>query len=110
MGYLLIVRDILPQIATSLKYRKKKVSGGAITSVDQEGDKINIQTAETLEGSLKNSKDLLNKINSESSAWLETTLKSMNKNTFVGANELYIKTLGELKGRSSLIQEVIKKN
>lgn len=106
--YVLIVRDILPILARSIKLRKKKVSGTSSTVLDDETRTIINQTANTLELSLNDSKKLLTKVSVESSAWLESSIKNTNEKTLLDVNKVYIKTIGELKGRSFLIEEAIK--
>jgi len=107
--YVFVARDILPAIARSLKLREKKVGGtGSVSSLDDEGTEIVEQTASTLEGSLKDSRTLLAHISSTSSAWLETSLSDVNTKTLLDLNKNYIKTIGELKGRSFLIEQTIK--
>lgn len=106
--YILMVRDILPTLARSIKLRKKKVSTGAASTLDSEADLITKQTAETLENSLNDSRLLLSTISSESSKWLDVSIKEVNENSLLEVNKAYIKTVGELKGRSYLIEETIK--
>jgi len=106
--YVLVVRDILPGLARSLKLRQKKVSTGSVSSLDDESTEIVEQTANTLEGSLKDSRTLLTHISTTSSAWLETSLNDVNTKTLLDLNKNYIKTIGELKGRSFLIEQTIK--
>jgi len=106
--YLLVVRDILPTLARSIKLRKKKVSTASAASLDDESTAIVGQTATTLEVSLNDSRTLLSKVSSESSQWLESSLLEANEKTLLEVNKTYIKTIGELKGRSFLIEEAIK--
>lgn len=106
--YLLVVRDILPTLARSIKLRKKKVSSASAVSLDDESTAIVDQTATTLEVSLNDSRTLLSKVSSESSQWLESSLLEANEKTLLEVNKTYIKTIGELKGRSFLIEEAIK--
>jgi len=107
--YVLIVRDILPVLARSIKLRKKKVgeSSGS-SSLNDETNAIVAQTATTLEGSLNDSRTLLSNVSTASSEWLESSVKDVNENTLLELNKTYIKTIGELKGRSFLIEETIK--
>ena len=106
--YIVVVRDILPVLARSIKLRKKKVSGVASGSLDDEVTIITGQTAKTLEGSLKDSRILLAEVSAESSSWLDSSMKDANDNTLLGINKIYIQTIGELKGRSFLIEDAIK--
>jgi hypothetical protein len=106
--YVLVARDILPAIARSLKLREKKVGTGSVSSLDDEGTEVVGQTAATLEGSLKDSRLLLANISSTGSTWLETSLNDVNTKTLLDLNKNYIKTIGELKGRSYLIEQTIK--
>lgn len=106
--YVLIVRDVLPTLARSIKLRKKKVSGESTGSLDDEATEVINQTAATLEGSLNDSRTLLSNISSESSAWLDSSIREVNEKSLLDINKAYIKTIGELKGRSFLIEETIK--
>lgn len=108
--YLLIARDILPVIARSIKLRKKKVSNKSGSSFDTETKIILDQTALTLDRSLNDSRNLLTKINVESLTWLDSSIQKTNESLLLDANKTYIQTIGELKGRSFLIEEIIKKN
>lgn len=106
--YILIVRDILPVLARSIKLRKKKVGGSSGSSLDTETNNIIAQTATTLETSLNDSRTLLSNVSTASSDWLESSVKDVNENTLLELNKTYVKTIGELKGRSFLIEETIK--
>jgi len=107
--YLLIVKNILPVIARSVKLRKKKVGGtSGESSLDGETNAIIAQTATTLEGSLKDSQSLLSSVSTASSEWLDSSVKNVNESTLLDLNKTYIKTIGELKGRSFLIEQAIK--
>jgi len=108
--YLLIARDILPVIARSIKLRKKKVTNLSGSSFDEETKVIVDQTAATLEGSLNDSRNLLTKINAESLTWLDSSIQKTNESLLLDVNKMYIQSIGELKGRSFLIEEIIKKN
>ena len=106
--YILIVRDILPVLARSIKLRKKKVGNNSSSSLDDETNTILAQTATTLEGSLNDSRTLLSSVSTSTSTWLTTSLKGVNETTLVDLNKSYIKTIGELKGRSYLLEQSIK--
>ena len=106
--YLLIVRDVLPTLARSIKLRQKKVGGGGASSLDEEAITINAQTAATLETSLKDSRTLLTTVSTSSSNWLDSSLTTVNESTLLDLNKSYIKTIGELKGRSFLLEQTIK--
>jgi hypothetical protein len=104
-----MVRDILPELARSIKLRKKKVgenTSGA--SLNDEVIIVTTQTASTLEGSLNDSRTLLSSVSTSTSTWLTTSLKGVNETTLVDLNKSYIKTIGELKGRSYLLEQSIK--
>lgn len=106
--YVVIVRDILPVLARAIKLRKKKKSGLASSSLDVEALTTIGQTATILESSLKDSRALLIEVSSESCSWLDSSVKKVNNNTLLEVNKVYIKTIGELKGRSFLIEGAIK--
>jgi hypothetical protein len=107
--YVFMVREILPELARSIKLRKKKVgenTSGA--SLNDEVITVTTQTASTLEGSLNDSRTLLSSVSTSTSTWLTTSLKAVNKTTLVDLNKSYIKTVAELKGRSYLLEQSIK--
>jgi hypothetical protein len=108
--YVFIVRDILPELARSIKLRKKKVGtdNSSSTSLDDESLAVSTQTATTLENYLKESRTLLVNVSTSTSDWLNSSLKEVNETTLIDLNKNYIKTIGELKGRSYLLEQAIK--
>merc|ERR1712178_131522 len=62
--YVFIVRDILPELARSIKLRKKKVGGegDGESSLDIEALEVSSQTNTTLENSLSDSRALLSNV------------------------------------------------
>lgn len=106
--YILIVKNILPVLARSIKLRKKKVDNTSVSTLDNEGAEVVSKTASILEGSLRESQSLLSNVSVSSSNWLDNSVKEVNEKTLLDLNKNYIKVIGELKGRSYLIEEVIK--
>ena len=106
--YILIVKNILPVLARSIKLRKKKVDNTSVSTLDNEGTEVVSKTASILEGSLRESQSLLSNVSVSSSNWLDNSVKEVNEKTLLDLNKNYIKVIGELKGRSFLIEEVIR--
>jgi F0F1-type ATP synthase membrane subunit b/b' len=106
--YILIVKNILPVLARSIKLRKKKVDNTSVSTLDNEGAEVVSKTASILEGSLRESQSLLSNVSVSSSNWLDNSVKEVNEKTLLYLNKNYIKVIGELKGRSFLIEEVIR--
>ena len=106
--YILIVKNILPVLARSIKLRKKKVDNTSVSTLDNEGAEVVSKTASILEGSLRESQSLLSNVSVSSSNWLDNSIKEVNEKTLLDLNKNYIKVIGELKGRSFLIEEVIR--
>ena len=106
--YLLIVKNILPTLARAIKLREKKVSNASMSGLDDEANTVMENTSSILEGSLKNSQTLLSSVSSTSSNWLNSTLKDTNEKVLLDANKSYVKVIGELRGRSFLIEEAIR--
>ena len=106
--YLLIAKNILPTLARAIKLREKKVSNSSSNSLDDEATAVIASTSSILEGSLKDSQVLLSNVSSTSSTWLTSTLKDTNEKVLVDANKSYVKVIGELRGRSFLIEEAIR--
>jgi len=105
---ILIVKNILPVLARSIKLRKKKVDNTSVSTLDNEGAEVVSKTASILEGSLRESQSLLSNVSVSSSNWLDNSVKEVNEKTLLDLNKNYIKVIGELKGRSFLIEEVIR--
>lgn len=105
--YLLISKNILPAIARSIKLREKKVDNSSVTSLDDESNNVIENTSLLLETSLKDSQELLLKVSTSSANWLNSTIKDTNEQVFKNANQNYVKVIGELRGRSFLIEETI---
>ena len=106
--YILIVKNILPVLARSIKLRKKKVDNTSVSTLDNEGAEVVSKTASILEGSLRESQSLLSNVSVSSTNWLDNSVKEVNEKTLLDLNKNYIKVIGELKGRSFLIEEVIR--
>jgi hypothetical protein len=108
--YVFMVRDILPELARSIKLRKKKVGNNTNepSSLEAEISAVTTQIASTLEGSLNDSRTLLTAVSTSTSTWLVTSFKNVNETALVDLNKSYIKTIGELKGRSYLLEQSIK--
>jgi F0F1-type ATP synthase membrane subunit b/b' len=106
--YLLIVKNILPTLARAIKLREKKVSNASMSGLDDEANTVMENTSSILEGSLKDSQTLLSSVSSTSSNWLNSTLKDTNEKVLLDANKSYVKVIGELRGRSFLIEEAIR--
>jgi F0F1-type ATP synthase membrane subunit b/b' len=106
--YLLIVKNILPTLARAIKLREKKVSNASMSGLDDEANTVMENTSSILEGSLKDSQTLLSNVSSTSSNWLNSTLKDTNEKVLLDANKSYVKVIGELRGRSFLIEEAIR--
>ena len=97
-------------VSLLLRLRKKKVGtdNSSSTSLDDESLAVSTQTATTLENSLKESRTLLVNVSTSTSDWLNSSLKEVNETTLIDLNKNYIKTIGELKGRSYLLEQAIK--
>jgi hypothetical protein len=65
-------------------------------------------TSNVLEESLINSTLSLSKTRTSTFSWLEISLKEANEKTLLDLNKTYLKNVGELKGQSLLITDIIK--
>lgn len=106
--YLFIVRDILPELARSIKFRKKKIGNNFSTSFDDELLAVLNQRVTFFTKYYKESQILLVKVSTSTSDWLDSSLKEVNESSFIDLNKKYIKIIGELKGRSYLLEQAIK--
>ena len=65
-------------------------------------------TSGVLENSVKDSTTFLSNVRNSSEIWLENSLKEANEKTLLELNKNYLKSVGELKGQSLLINDIIK--
>jgi F0F1-type ATP synthase membrane subunit b/b' len=106
--YILVLRNILPAISRVLKLRRKRISAEDNSILSEEHNTVMTKTSDVLETSLKDSTAFLSSVRMSSSTWLETSLKEANEKTLLTLNKGYLKSIGELKGQSLLITEIIK--
>jgi F0F1-type ATP synthase membrane subunit b/b' len=106
--YILVLNNILPNLSRVLKLRRKQISAGEVSVIGEEHKAVMATTSGVLENSLKDSTTFLNNVRNSSSIWLEASLKEANEKTLLDLNKKYLKSLGELKGQSLLINDIIK--
>tara|TARA_R110001592_G_scaffold150202_5_gene376024 strand:- start:8680 stop:9075 length:396 start_codon:yes stop_codon:yes gene_type:complete len=106
--YILVLNNILPNISRILKLRRKQISAGDGSVIGEEHKAVMTKTSGVLEASLKDSTTFLNNVRNSSSVWLEASLKEANEKTLLELNKNYLKSVGELKGQSLLINDIIK--
>lgn len=105
--YILVLNNILPNISRGLKLRRKQISAGEISVVGEEHKAVMTTTSGLLEVSLNDSTFFLSNVRNSTSNWLEASLKEANEKTLLELNKTYLKSLGELKGQSLLINDII---
>jgi hypothetical protein len=106
--YILILNNILPNISRVLKLRRKQISVGDSSIISEEYKTVMNTTSGVIEVSLKDSTSFLSNTRESSSIWLKTSLKEANEKTLLELNKTYLKSIGELKGQSFLINNIIK--
>jgi F-type H+-transporting ATPase subunit b len=106
--YILVLNNVLPEISRVLKLRRKRISSEGSSVLSEEHQAVMVTTSDVLETSLTDSKLFLSNVRESSSVWLESSLKEANEKTLLGLNKTYLKNIGELKGQSLLITDIIK--
>lgn len=106
--YILVLNNVLPKISRVLKLRRKRISSEGSSVLSEEHQAVMVTTSDVLETSLTDSKLFLSNVRESSSVWLESSLKEANEKTLLGLNKTYLKNIGELKGQSLLITDIIK--
>ena len=106
--YILVLNNILPNISRVLKLRRKKISSEGSSVFLEEHNSVMVTTSNVLEESLINSTTSLSKTRISTFDWLEVSLKEANEKTLLDLNKTYLKNIGELKGQSLLITDIIK--
>ena len=106
--YILILNNVLPGIATVLKLRRKQITAGEGSVMGNEHKEVMESTSAVLETSLKDSTTFLGTVRNSSSEWLTASLNEANEKTLLDLNKAYLKNIGELKGQSFLINDIIK--
>ena len=106
--YILVLNNILPSISRVLKLRRKRISSEGSSVLSEEHNAVMTTTSDVLETSLKDSTTFLSNVRTSSSTWLEVSLEEANEKTLLDLNKTYLKNIGELKGQSLLITDIIK--
>ena len=106
--YILVLNNILPNISRVLKLRRKRISSGGSSVLSEEHNAVMTTTSDVLETSLKDSTTFLSNVRTSSSTWLEVSLEEANEKTLLDLNKTYLTNIGELKGQSLLITDIIK--
>ena len=106
--YILVLNNILPNISRVLKLRRKKISSEGSFILSEEHNAVMTNTSNVLEDSFINSTLYLSKARTSTFSWLEISLKEANEKTLLDLNKTYLKDVGELKGQSLLITDIIK--
>ena len=106
--YIGILHNLLPKISRVLKLRRKRISSEGSSLLAEENKVVIVRTSDLLETSLKDSTSLLSNVRKSSSTWLDAYLKEANEKTLLDLNKTYLKNIGELKGQSLLITDIIK--
>lgn len=106
--YILILNNILPNISRVLKLRRKQISVGDNSVINEEYKTVMNTTSGVIEVSLKDSTSFLSNTRDSSSIWLKTSLKEANEKTLLELNKTYLKSIGGLKGQTFLINNIIK--
>ena len=108
-----MVKNILPQLARSIKLRKKKIVGKEAedsSSKNTETSLLNKEIEGNLIPSIVSTQSLLLDIYSSSASWYETSLKETNTKILYNSNVLYLKTVAEFIVSISILENKIKKN
>jgi len=106
--YILVLNNILPSISRVLKLRRKRISSEGSSVLSEEHNTVMTTTSDVLETSLKDSTTFLSNVRTSSSTWLEVSLEEANEKTLLDLNKTYLTNIGELKGQSLLITDIIK--
>jgi F-type H+-transporting ATPase subunit b len=106
--YILVLNNVLPNIARVLKLRRKQITAGEGSVISEEHKAVMDATSGALESSLKDSTTFLSTVRNSSSEWLTASLTEANEKTLLELNKTYLKNIGELKGQSFLISDIIK--
>jgi uncharacterized membrane protein YhiD involved in acid resistance len=106
--YILVLNNILPNISRVLKLRRKRISSEGSSVLSEEHNTVMTTTSDVLETSLKDSTTFLSNVRTSSSTWLEVSLEEANEKTLLDLNKTYLTNIGELKGQSLLITDIIK--
>jgi F-type H+-transporting ATPase subunit b len=106
--YILVLNNILPNISRVLKLRRKKISSEGSFILLEEYNVVMTNTSNVLEELLINLILSLSKTRISTFSWLEISLKEANEKTLLDLNKTYLKNVGELKGQSLLITDIIK--
>ena len=107
--YILVLNNILPIISRVLKLRRKRTSSEGSSILSEEHNAVMTTISYVLETSLKDSTTFISNVRTSSLSWLEVSLEEANEKTLLGLNKKFLRNIGELKGQSLIITDLIKK-
>ena len=107
--YILVLKNILPIISRVLKLRRKRTSSEGSSILSEEYKAVMTTISYVLETSLKDSTTFISNVRTSSLSWLEVSLEEANEKTLLGLNKKFLRNIGELKGQSLIITDLIKK-
>lgn len=110
--YLIILRYVLPTVATTLKMRKKQIllNKHKVQNSALETETINLEYETIFQKALNKSRTSLLDTVVLSTAWSKDSLKSINETLFNDANKQFLKGSADIIGKNYLIKKLIKSN
>ncbi len=110
--YLIILRYVLPTVATTLKMRKKQIllNKHNVHNSALETETINLAYETIFQKALNKSRTSLLDTVVLSTVWSKDSLKSLNETLFTDANKQFLKGSADIIGKNYLIKKLIKSN
>lgn len=108
--YVILVRNLLPRVATILKVRKKLMNTSNQDSTVVAKELETSSYDRVLMGGMQETKTLLAHTAKASQEWVASTTRTVNEKTFVESQQKYVDAIGNIMGRKFILNSLLEEN
>lgn len=108
--YVVLIKSLLPRVATVLKVRRKLMQATGESSQAIAKDSETSSYDKVLMGGLQETKALLTSTSKSSHEWVSSTTRTMNDKIFAEPQQKYVDAIGNLMGRKFVLYSLLDEN
>lgn len=107
--YVILVRSLLPRVATVLKLRKKLTMNGSSEASGQKFTSVANSYENVLSESIKETNALLSNVSRNSSEWVKSTIEKIASQNLGESNSRYLESIADILSKKYIIQSLLSK-
>lgn len=107
--YVILVRSLLPRVATVLKLRKKLTLGSSNEISSPKFSSESNSYESVLSGSIKETNALLADVSRNSSEWVKSTTEKIASQNLGESNSKYLESIADILSKKYIIQSLLNK-